>query len=79
MRKFFSVICLGLAAVTSCHAAELCPATLSTEQHALNVSDTEIALIQKLPGKLTSCTVHFIDARHVLLQGMPVISSAECE
>lgn len=145
MRRFFAILCLGLLAGTACRAAELCPATLTTEQQALNVpkdyqayhdpghedpaapnelydvwlstgnpqsfdwlrpdgannkmefwniayfqkasdvwvlcryTNTELTLAKKLPRNLTRCTVHFVDAKHVFMQGEPVISSSECQ
>ena len=42
-------------------------------------TDTEINLAEKLPSNLSSCTVHYVDAAHVFMQGEPVIKSVECQ
>jgi hypothetical protein len=42
-------------------------------------TNTEINLAEKLPSNLSSCTVYYVDAAHVFIQGEPVIKSVECQ
>jgi len=41
-------------------------------------TNTSLTLVHKLPNSLSVCLVHFIDAQHVQIQGMPVIESVDC-
>jgi len=42
-------------------------------------TDTDLTLVQKLPSSLSSCVVHFFDAKHDQIEGMPTIKSVNCQ